>query len=51
MNEARVEAICISGKKGLVKRETPEAVVDFNLGIQEDAHARSPFWPVSPSTG
>ncbi len=39
MNEARVEAICISGKKGVVKRETPEAVVDLNWGIREDAHA------------
>jgi MOSC domain-containing protein YiiM len=39
MNEATVEAICISSKKGIVKREIDRAVFQDNWGIEQDAHA------------
>lgn len=34
-----VEAICISHKKGIVKKEIPEANFIENFGIEGDAHA------------
>jgi len=39
MIEATVEAICISNKKGIVKRETEEVFFENNWGIEQDAHA------------
>jgi len=36
---AHVEAVCISVKKGTVKRERPEVVLKENWGIEGDAHA------------
>ncbi len=39
MTEATIQAICISAKKGIVKRETGEAVFMQDWGIQQDAHA------------
>jgi len=36
---AHVEAVCISIKKGTVKRERPEVVLKENWGIEGDAHA------------
>ena len=39
MATATVEAICISGKKGIVKREIEEVVFKDDWGIAEDAHA------------
>ena len=36
---AHVEAVCISTKKGIVKREVPEAVFEENWGMNGDAHA------------
>ena len=34
-----VEAVCISAKKGMVKREVPEILFKENWGIEGDAHA------------
>jgi len=39
MAEATVEAICISGKKGIVKREIDEVLFEDDWGIEKDAHA------------
>ncbi len=39
MTASTIEAICISAKKGIVKREVPEAVLEDNWGISMDAHA------------
>jgi MOSC domain-containing protein YiiM len=39
MQEARVEAICISTKKGMVKREMDTVVFEKGWGIKDDAHA------------
>jgi MOSC domain-containing protein YiiM len=36
---AHVEAVCLSHKKGIVKREQPQVVVLDNWGIDGDAHA------------
>jgi MOSC domain-containing protein YiiM len=36
---AHVEAVCISKKKGMVKREQPEIVLKTGWGIENDAHA------------
>ena len=36
---AHVEAVCISEKKGMVKREQPEIVLKTGWGIKNDAHA------------
>jgi len=36
---ARVEAICISTKKGIVKREVDQAEFQDGWGIDQDAHA------------
>lgn len=36
---AYVEAVCISEKKGVVKREKSEVVFKENWGIENDAHA------------
>jgi MOSC domain-containing protein YiiM len=36
---AHIEAICISSRKGIVKKEVAEARVVPNLGIEGDAHA------------
>jgi MOSC domain-containing protein YiiM len=34
-----VEAVCISAKKGMVKKEVPEILLKENWGIEGDAHA------------
>jgi MOSC domain-containing protein YiiM len=34
-----VEAVCISEKKGMVKKEVPEILLKENWGIDGDAHA------------
>lgn len=34
-----VEAVCISEKKGVVKKEVPEVRLEENWGITDDAHA------------
>ncbi|MBU2537110.1 MAG: MOSC domain-containing protein [Proteobacteria bacterium] len=34
-----VEAVCISEKKGMVKKEVPEILLKENWGIEGDAHA------------
>ncbi|MFZ5773889.1 MAG: MOSC domain-containing protein [Thermodesulfobacteriota bacterium] len=34
-----IEAVCISEKKGVVKREVPEVLLEENWGITNDAHA------------
>ena len=39
MDKALVEAICISGKKGIVKREIDEVQLEDDWGIARDAHA------------
>jgi len=39
MAEATVEAICISGKKGIVKREIDAVEFEDDWGIAQDAHA------------
>jgi MOSC domain-containing protein YiiM len=39
MQPGRIEAICISPRKGMVKHEIEEAVLLENFGIQDDAHA------------
>jgi MOSC domain-containing protein YiiM len=36
---AHVEAVCISEKKGIVKREQSEVRLKENFGIENDAHA------------
>ncbi len=36
---AHVEAVCISEKKGIVKREHPEVTLKHDWGIENDAHA------------
>ncbi|MBU0729122.1 MAG: MOSC domain-containing protein [Proteobacteria bacterium] len=36
---AHVEAVCISKKKGVVKREQVEAILKADWGIENDAHA------------
>lgn len=36
---AYVEAVCISEKKGVVKREQPEITLKVDWGIENDAHA------------
>jgi len=38
MSTATVEAICISKKKGIVKREIEEAIFENDWGIAQDAH-------------
>jgi MOSC domain-containing protein YiiM len=35
---AYIEAVCISRKKGIVKREQQQAVLKKNFGIEGDAH-------------
>ncbi len=35
----QVEAVCISEKKGMVKKEVPEILLQENWGITGDAHA------------
>ncbi len=35
----RVEAVCVSDKKGMVKKEVPEIILKENWGIEGDAHA------------
>ena len=39
MSQAVVEAVCISPKKGMVKKEVGEAVFLQDWGIENDAHA------------
>lgn len=39
MAQATVEALCISAKKGMVKKEVGEAVFREEWGIENDAHA------------
>lgn len=39
MAKATVEAICISSKKGIVKREIEEVFFENDWGIEKDAHA------------
>ena len=39
MAEATVEAICISGKRGIVKREIDAVEFEDDWGIAQDAHA------------
>jgi len=39
MSQAVVEAVCISPKKGMVKREVGEAILREDWGIENDAHA------------
>ena len=34
-----VEAVCVSAKKGMVKKEVPEILLKENWGIEGDAHA------------
>lgn len=34
-----VEAVCVSEKKGMIKKEVPEIVLEENWGITGDAHA------------
>jgi MOSC domain-containing protein YiiM len=34
-----IEAVCISGKKGMIKKEVPEFILKENWGITGDAHA------------
>lgn len=34
-----IEAVCISEKKGMVKKEVPEIILKENWGITGDAHA------------
>lgn len=34
-----VEAVCVSEKKGMVKKEVPEIILKENWGITGDAHA------------
>ena len=34
-----VEAVCVSEKKGMVKKEVPEIILKENWGIEGDAHA------------
>ncbi|MHB1013988.1 MAG: MOSC domain-containing protein [Desulfurivibrionaceae bacterium] len=34
-----VEAVCVSEKKGMVKKEVPEIILKENWGISGDAHA------------
>ncbi len=36
---AHIEALCISGKKGMVKREQAEVVLKTQWGMENDAHA------------
>lgn len=36
---AHVEAVCISEKKGIVKKEQQEVILRTNWGIENDAHA------------
>ena len=36
---AVIEAICISGKKGIVKRSVEKATFQAEFGIKDDAHA------------
>ncbi|NTV14481.1 MAG: MOSC domain-containing protein [Desulfobulbaceae bacterium] len=36
---AHVEAVCISSKKGMVKKEQPEVILKTGWGIEGDAHA------------
>ena len=36
---AHVEAVCISEKKGIVKREQPAVVLKREWGLENDAHA------------
>ena len=36
---AHVEAVCISEKKGIVKKEQPEVILKTEWGIENDAHA------------
>lgn len=39
MKQASVEAICVSAKKGMIKREVESVVFKEGWGIQDDAHA------------
>jgi MOSC domain-containing protein YiiM len=34
-----IEAVCVSAKKGMVKKEVPEILLKENWGIEGDAHA------------
>ncbi|MDT8334417.1 MAG: MOSC domain-containing protein [Desulfurivibrionaceae bacterium] len=36
---AHIEAICISKKKGMVKREQPKVLLKTGWGMEDDAHA------------
>ncbi len=38
-NKGKLVAICVSEKKGTLKKEVPEAVLKENWGIEGDAHA------------
>ena len=40
---AYVEAVCISAKKGVVKKEEHEVTLKAEWGIESDAHAGD--WP------
>lgn len=35
----RIDAVCISPKKGMIKKEVDRAVLEMNWGITGDAHA------------
>ncbi len=39
MKQASVEAICVSAKKGMIKREVENVIFKEGWGIQDDAHA------------
>ena len=39
MSQAVVEAVCISSKKGIVKKEVGKAILQEDWGIENDAHA------------
>ncbi len=39
MKQASVEAICVSAKKGMIKREVESVIFKEGWGIQDDAHA------------
>jgi MOSC domain-containing protein YiiM len=39
MDTGRVEAICISARKGIIKHEVAEALLEKDFGIRDDAHA------------
>ncbi len=39
MNQGKIQAICSSAKKGMVKHEINEAIFEDDWGIMADAHA------------